>query len=138
MGQVMRRTRFSKHPYDDPEKAAQFGYSFEFRATVRSRIHTSREPLQSVALRGAQRGQRPIQRPNCRHRPKSGKTDTRLMPRPARVVAVGVPHPITHRGNNRQDGFQAPISPREGAGPRASARGSVMKLLTDSDTAYRF
>ncbi len=27
------------------------------------------------------------------------------MPRPARVVAVGVPHHITHRGNNRQDVF---------------------------------
>jgi REP element-mobilizing transposase RayT len=27
------------------------------------------------------------------------------MPRQARVVAVGVPHPITHRGNNRQDVF---------------------------------
>jgi hypothetical protein len=25
------------------------------------------------------------------------------MPRQARVVAVGVPHHITHRGNNRQD-----------------------------------
>ena len=27
------------------------------------------------------------------------------MPRQARVVAVGVPHHITHRGNNRQDVF---------------------------------
>jgi putative transposase len=27
------------------------------------------------------------------------------MPRPARVVAVGAPHHITHRGNNRQDVF---------------------------------
>jgi putative transposase len=27
------------------------------------------------------------------------------MPRQARVVAAGVPHPITHRGNNRQDVF---------------------------------
>ena len=27
------------------------------------------------------------------------------MPRPARVVAVGAPHPITHRGNHRQDVF---------------------------------
>jgi putative transposase len=28
-----------------------------------------------------------------------------LMPRQARVVAAGVPHHITHRGNNRQDVF---------------------------------
>jgi hypothetical protein len=27
------------------------------------------------------------------------------MPRPARVVAVGVPHLINHHGNNRQDVF---------------------------------
>jgi REP element-mobilizing transposase RayT len=27
------------------------------------------------------------------------------MPGPARVMAVGVPHPITHRGNHRQDVF---------------------------------
>ena len=27
------------------------------------------------------------------------------MPRQARVVAAGVPHPITHRGNHRQDVF---------------------------------
>jgi len=37
--------------------------------------------------------------------PSRAKLSASLMPRRARVIAAGVPHHITHRGNNRQDVF---------------------------------
>jgi REP element-mobilizing transposase RayT len=44
-------------------------------------------------------------RPKPYPQPENFLKSACLMPRQARVVAVGVPHPITHRGNNCQDVF---------------------------------
>ena len=43
--------------------------------------------------------------PKPRPQPENLLKSACLMPRQARVVAAGVRHPITHRGNNRQDVF---------------------------------